>query len=145
MRTLTLLLCFSCGAFFMWTLAPPVRDRLSQCGAEAGCAGSDIAGPPLALRENLKIVVYDPRLEPRPQASEPYFPGWSSAEAPFDTAPLPESDALAGPGKPRFQLAGLTRPGARGVCAMFGGRVLSCLAVGSPAVVQEVSMPAVMP
>lgn len=144
MRTLTLLLCFSCGAILMWTLAPPLHDRLFACAAEASCAESEVASPPLVLRRDLKIVLYDPRLEPRPQAAGPYFPGWSSAEVPSDAAFSPKSDALVSPSQPRLQLASLKRPGARGVCATIGVRVLSCLAFWNPEVVAQLSIPAGM-
>ena len=120
MRRLTLVLSFSAGAWLMWTMAPPLAAVAPAAAAEAGSG----------LRPAMRVVLYDPHLEPVRHNARPAVAGWSSAEAAVEGPPgsvTPASSDRAG-----LQVAGLGRPGARGACAVFNGKTLHCVALFAP-------------
>ncbi|WP_426051749.1 hypothetical protein [Brevundimonas sp. SL161] len=130
MRVSGLLLGFSVGVYLMWKVAVPAPDAPLSCSVAPDCAvatgGSPDATP--AAQPGLRVVVYDPAIEPRDRAHEgPHSPGWTSAE---DTSladrPVFPPAANVIP-LPRFRIVGLDQANAHGACAVLGERKLGCL------------------
>ncbi len=129
MRLLTLLIGFSIGAFLIRAVAPaPVAIPSCQTGPGCGVDGTVAPAP------GLRVVLYDPFAEPKPEQDNPapHFPGWSSAE---DAGIAERSER---PARPRLssptglRLVGLGQPGAQGACAVLNGKRLRCLALLTP-------------
>jgi hypothetical protein len=129
MRLLTLLFGFSVGAFLMRAVAP-APDAIPSCQTEPGCGVGGTAAPAPGLR----VILYDPFAEPKPEEEnpEPHFPGWSSAE---DAGISGRSEW---PARPRLssptglRVEGLGQPGAQGACAVLNGKRLRCVALLTP-------------
>ena len=130
MRLLTLLFGFSIGAFLIRAVAPgPVASPSCQAGPDCGVERTAAPAP------GLRVVLYDPFAEPKPEEEnpEPHFPGWSSAE----DAGISERSEW--PARPRLssptglRLVGLGQPGAQGACAVLNGKRLRCVALLTPA------------
>lgn len=136
MRIFPLVLGFSMGAFLMWKVMPPVPVTLSQCEAGWTCAVAGTVPSARTPRPALRIVLYDPLTDPRPEIDNPY--PLTSEGSPTEPPPILDASRGADPpipsDTPRLQIVGLGQSGAHGACAAFANRRLYCVARLNPAV-----------
>ena len=134
MRILTLLIGFSAGAYLMLRLTTAMPVQPPVCPPDSVCAVQDSRAPP--PRQGLRVVVYDPALEPW----SPSEPTEESAHLearlaenhlPVDGSRSAERTGLITP--PKLAIVPLAEPDAQGLCAALNGRRLHCVALLNPA------------
>ncbi len=141
MRISALVLGFSGGAYVMWKVASPLPDALPSCLAAADCAPPPaVTAPPMTplppppLPQGLRVVLYDPALEPlsRMADARPHILGWISSEDAGGAEGVTAVDGSEPAAPARFRIVGLGQAGAQGACAVFDGRKLQCVAILKP-------------
>lgn len=134
MRIFPLVLGFSMGAFLMWKVMPPIPVMLSPCEAGRNCAVAGTVPLAAAPRPGLRIVLYDPLIDPRPEIDTPYPPisEWSPTEPPPIRDASQRADSPIASDTPRLQILGLGQSGAHGACAAVNGKRLYCVALLDP-------------
>lgn len=127
MRISALVIGFSAGAYLMWRVAAPMPTTLPPCSADSSCKVQQAAAAPALtepVRQDLRVVLYDPATDPSPRTER-------FARHEIDGLTL--SDRLDAPAEPvGFHFASLKRSDARGVCAVFDGKTLQCVAIINP-------------
>ncbi|MFN3816146.1 hypothetical protein [Brevundimonas sp.] len=133
MRILTLLIGVSAGAYMMLRLTTAMPDPARSCLPDLVCAvGESLSTPAEPSRPGLRVVVYDPVLEPRerPGVSRTTDDlAWRSDDVVTGHLAVARTEADSPSG---FRILPMGQPGARGVCAAFDGRRLHCLALLNP-------------
>lgn len=129
MRISALLIGFSAGAYLMWRVVEPTPVLPPSCLTDPACVVPQaiVAATTAPPRQNLKVVLYDPATDPSFEMEADPFSGPGVGDG------LTISDRLDRPALPTgFRFVGLARPDARGVCAVFDGRKLQCVALLQP-------------